>query len=139
MWSCGFYSVQLVVHSNTHTHTLFIQLYWRHRQMSGAVFLFASWSFCGASLMFLFGTQFRHLQTQEWGVNVQPYSGSPANFAVPRRFKTERRLRNRTKRNLRLVRPTPCSVRIRHQFLGFLFSWCDDRTLAGVYGLVASA
>lgn len=48
-----------------------------YRYYGGNEFVDAMEALCQSRALSLFG-----LQDCEWGVNVQPYSGSPANFSV---------------------------------------------------------
>ena len=52
------------------------------RYYGGNVHIDALERLCQARALALFG-----LSPDEWGVNVQPYSGSPANFAACRQHK----------------------------------------------------
>jgi len=59
---------------------------------------------CKARALQAFG-----LDEKEWGVNVQPYSGSPANFAVFTALLPPQRARRIGTRILALLPPVPCN------------------------------
>ena len=55
------------------------------------------------------GSFFPSVQASEWGVNVQPYSGSPANFAVSRQATRRSPPRLRARARPRLPPPPPAA------------------------------